>query len=132
VVLGQDIAPSVPNVAQAYYIAYNGLPAVGGAYAELQQQQGVAASQMAKWRFNLTTNYDFDRGFLKGVNVGGGVRYTGSEILGYPRVAIPRFRLRTSPTYPRRKSSGVRPTSTFGLVITVRSPTRSYGTFRST
>jgi len=81
---GQDIAPSVPNVAQAYYIAYNGLPAVGGAYAELQQQQGVAASQMAKWRFNLTTNYDFDRGFLKGVNVGGGVRYTGSEILGYP------------------------------------------------
>jgi hypothetical protein len=81
---GQDIAPSVPDVAQAYYIAYNGLPAVGGAYAELQQQQGVAASQMAKWRFNLTTNYDFDRGPLKGVNIGGGVRYTGSEILGYP------------------------------------------------
>ncbi|HEY1793189.1 MAG TPA: TonB-dependent receptor plug domain-containing protein [Opitutaceae bacterium] len=81
---GQDVAPSVPDVAQAYYIAYNGLPAVGGAWAELQQQQGVAASQLAKWRFNVTTNYDFDRGFLKGVNVGGGVRYTGPEILGYP------------------------------------------------
>ena len=81
---GQDIAPSVPDVAQAYYIAYNGLPAVGGAYAELQQQQGVAASQMAKWRFNLTTNYEFDKWFLKGVNIGGGVRYTGPEILGYP------------------------------------------------
>jgi hypothetical protein len=81
---GQDIAPSVPDVAQAYYIAYNGLPAVGGAYAELQQQQGVAASQMAKWRFNLTTNYEFDRWFLKGFNIGGGVRYTGPEILGYP------------------------------------------------
>lgn len=86
---GQDIAPSVPDVAQAYYIAYNGLPAVGGAYAELQQQQGVAASQMAKWRFNLTTNYDFDRRFLKGVNVGGGVRYTGPEILGYPPTGNP-------------------------------------------
>jgi outer membrane receptor protein involved in Fe transport len=86
---GQDIAPSVPDVAQAYYIAYNGLPAVGGAYAELQQQQGVAASQMAKWRFNLTSNYDFDRGFLKGVNVGGGVRYTGPEILGYPPTGDP-------------------------------------------
>jgi outer membrane receptor protein involved in Fe transport len=86
---GQDIAPSVPNVAQAYYIAYNGLPAVGGAYAELQQQQGVAASQMAKWRFNLTSNYDFDRGFLKGVNIGGGVRYTGPEILGYPPTGDP-------------------------------------------
>lgn len=86
---GQDIAPSVPDVAQAYYIAYNGLPAVGGAYAELQQQQGVAASQMAKWRFNLTTNYEFDRRFLKGVNVGGGVRYTGPEILGYPPTGNP-------------------------------------------
>jgi len=86
---GQDIAPSVPDVAQAYYIAYNGLPAVGGAYAELHQQQGVAASQMAKWRFNLTTNYEFDRGFVKGVNVGGGVRYTGPEILGYPPTGNP-------------------------------------------
>ena len=86
---GQDIAPSVPDVAQAYYIAYNGLPAVGGAYAELQQQQGVAASQMAKWRFNLTTNYEFDHGFVKGVNVGGGVRYTGHEILGYPPTGNP-------------------------------------------
>ena len=55
---GQDIAPSVPDVAQAYFIAYNGLPAVGGAYAELQQQQNVAVEQLAKWRFNLTTNYD--------------------------------------------------------------------------
>jgi hypothetical protein len=81
---GEDIAPSVPNVSQAYFIAYNGLPAVGGAYAELQQQQNVAVSQLAKWRVNLTTNYDFDRGFLKGVNVGGGVRYTGREIIGYP------------------------------------------------
>ena len=81
---GEDIAPSVPDVAQAYYIAYNGLPAVGGAYAQLQQQQGVAVEQLAKWRFNLTTNYDFDQGFLKGVNVGGGIRYTGREVLGYP------------------------------------------------
>jgi outer membrane receptor protein involved in Fe transport len=81
---GQDIAPSVPDVAQAYYIAYNGLPAVGGAYAELQQQQNVAVEQLAKWRFNLTTNYEFDRWFLKGVNVGGAIRYTGPEVIGYP------------------------------------------------
>lgn len=82
---GENIAPSVPDVAQAYYVQYNGsLPALGTYYAELLQQQHVAVSQMAKWRFNLTTNYDFDRGFLKGVNVGGGVRYTGPEILGYP------------------------------------------------
>jgi outer membrane receptor protein involved in Fe transport len=82
---GNSVAPGVPDVAQAYYVQYNGsLPALGTYYAELQQQQGVAVSQLAKWRFNLTSNYDFDHGFLKGVNVGGGVRYTGSEILGYP------------------------------------------------
>jgi hypothetical protein len=86
---GQDIAPSVPDVAQAYYIAYNGLPAVGGAYAELQQQQGVAVEQLAKWRWNLTTNYDFDQGFLKGFNVGGGIRYTSREVIGYPPTGDP-------------------------------------------
>ncbi len=83
---GEDIAPSVPNVRSGYYNQYNGIPAPGlGTYwAELLQQQNVAVSQLAKWRFNLTTNYDFDRGFLKGVNVGGGVRYTAAEVLGYP------------------------------------------------
>jgi hypothetical protein len=86
---GQDIAPSVPDVAQAFYIAYNGLPAAGGAYAQLQQQQNVAVEQLAKWRFNLTTNYDFDHGFLKGVNIGGGVRYTGREVIGYPPTGDP-------------------------------------------
>ena len=86
---GENIAPSVPNVAQGYYIAYNGLPAVGGAYAQLQQQQNVAVEQLAKWRFNLTTNYDFDHGFLKGVNIGGGVRYTGREVIGYPPTGDP-------------------------------------------
>jgi hypothetical protein len=86
---GQDIAPSVPDVAQAYYIAYNGLPAIGGAYAQLQQQQNVAVEQLAKWRFNVTSNYEFDHGFLRGVNVGGGIRYTGPEVLGYPPTGDP-------------------------------------------
>lgn len=82
---GQDVAPSVPNVALAYYNQYNGsLPAFGTYYAELLQQQNVAVQQLAKWRFNLTTNYDFKKGFLKGVNVGGGARYTSAEVLGYP------------------------------------------------
>ena len=44
----------------------------------------MAVPQLAKWRFNLTTNYDFTTDVLKGFNVGGGVRYTSSEIIGYP------------------------------------------------
>jgi hypothetical protein len=86
---GEDIAPSVPNVAMAYYNSYNGFAPLGTYYAELLQQQGVAASQMAKWRFNVTSNWEFDHGFLKGVNVGGGVRYTGPEIIGYPPSGSP-------------------------------------------
>jgi outer membrane receptor protein involved in Fe transport len=81
---GNSISPGVPAVKDAYYNNYNGYAPLGTTYAGLQQQQGVAVSQLAKWRFNLTTNYDFKEGRLKGFNVGGGVRYTSAEILGYP------------------------------------------------
>jgi outer membrane receptor protein involved in Fe transport len=107
---GENIAPSVPDVAQGYYIEYNGLPAVGGAYAELQQQQGVAVEQMAKWRWNLTTNYDFDHGFLKGVNVGGGIRYTSREVIGYPPSGDPTL---PPPYLPNLSSPEYAPSETY-------------------
>ncbi|HEY4247571.1 MAG TPA: TonB-dependent receptor plug domain-containing protein [Lacunisphaera sp.] len=80
---GNSISPGVPAVKDAYYNNYNGFPPLGTTYAGIQQQQGVAVPQLAKWRYNLTTNYDFKNGFLKGFNVGGGVRYSSAEILGY-------------------------------------------------
>jgi hypothetical protein len=80
---GNSISPGVPAVKDAFYNNYNGFPPLGTTYAGLQQQQGVAVSQLAEWRYNLTTNYDFDTGALKGFNVGGGVRYSSSEIIGY-------------------------------------------------
>jgi len=81
---GNSISPGVAAVKDAYYNNYNGFPPLGTTYAGLQQQQGVAVSQLAEWRYNLTTNYDFREGRLKGFNVGGGVRYTSAEIIGYP------------------------------------------------
>ena len=81
---GNSISPGVPAVKDAYYNNYNGFAPLGTTYAGLQQQQGVAVPQLAKWRYNLTTNYDFSQGLLKDFNVGGGVRYTSSEIIGYP------------------------------------------------
>jgi outer membrane receptor protein involved in Fe transport len=80
---GGSVSPSVPNAHDAYYNNYNGPAPLGTTYAGLQQSQGVAVPQLAKWRYNLTTNYDFSSGALKGFNVGGGVRYTSSEIIGY-------------------------------------------------
>ncbi len=80
---GNSISPGVPAVKDAYYNNYNGFAPLGTTYAGLQQQQGVAVPQLAKWRYNLTTNYDFDNGVFKNFNVGGGVRYTSSETIGY-------------------------------------------------
>jgi outer membrane receptor protein involved in Fe transport len=80
---GNAINPGVPDAQSAFFNNYNGFAPLGTTYAGLQQSQGVPVTQLAQWRFNLTTNYDFTHGMLKGVNVGGGVRYTSSEILGY-------------------------------------------------
>jgi outer membrane receptor protein involved in Fe transport len=81
---GNSISPGVPNAKDGFFNNYNGLPPAGTTYAGLQQSQGVEVPQLAKWRYNLTTNYDFRSGVLKGVNVGGGARYSSAEIIGYP------------------------------------------------
>ncbi len=56
----------------------------GSLYRLLKLQEGTSAPELRQWRINLITNYGFDSGFLKGVNVGGGVRYESSIVIGYP------------------------------------------------
>ncbi len=75
----------VPTIKQTYFIAYGGsVPAVGTYYYGLKSMENVAVPELAKWRFNLTTNYDFTQSFLKGFSVGGGLRYQSGTIIGYP------------------------------------------------
>ena len=57
---------------------------IGADYAMLKLLEGTNVPELRKWRFNLISNYDFDSGMLKGFNVGGGVRYESSVIIGYP------------------------------------------------
>ena len=45
--------------------------------------QGHAAPEVAPWRFNLISTYNFDRGFAKGWFVGGALRVEAARILGY-------------------------------------------------
>jgi hypothetical protein len=45
--------------------------------------QGHEAPEVAPWRLNLVTTYTFDRGPIKGVFIGGGLRVEGKRILGY-------------------------------------------------
>jgi len=47
-------------------------------------QEGSNVPELRPWRFNLITNYSFDEGALKGVNVGGGYRWQDQVVVGYP------------------------------------------------
>ena len=61
----------------------------GSYYHMLKLLEGSNVPELRKWRFNVVNNYDFRSGFLKGVNVGGGVRYESSIVVGYPVIDGP-------------------------------------------
>ena len=56
---------------------------IGSEYAQRKLQEGSNVPELRQWRFNGITNYNFDHGRLKGVNIGGGVRHESSIIIGY-------------------------------------------------
>ena len=57
-----------------------------GQYTLLKLQQGTAASELRKWRYNFVSNYSFREGVLKGFGVGGAYRWQDKVIIGYPVV----------------------------------------------
>lgn len=57
---------------------------VGFEWTSRKLQEGTQAPEIREWRFNAITNYDFTEGRLRGVNIGAGVRYQDSVIIGYP------------------------------------------------
>lgn len=54
-----------------------------GPYQNLLAQTGTQVPELSPWHINGVTNYSFDHGFLKGVNVGGAYRWQQGAILGY-------------------------------------------------
>ncbi|HLP24770.1 MAG TPA: hypothetical protein VK477_03770, partial [Acidobacteriota bacterium] len=52
-------------------------------YAVLQAQIGSQVPEIAPWRFNAVTNYNFREGWLKDVNAGLAYRWEDKRILGY-------------------------------------------------
>lgn len=62
-------------------------------YVAMKLQEGAAAPEVRKWRFNFITNYTFQEGFLKNVGVGGSYRWQDKVTIGYPTLAggIPDF-----------------------------------------
>ncbi len=50
--------------------------------------EGLPANELREWRLNAITNYTFAQGFLKGWNIGGGVRWQDEVAIGFPVVHV--------------------------------------------
>ena len=46
-------------------------------------QEGTNVPELRKWRVNLINNYDFTEGRLRGFNVGTGIRWQDTIVIGY-------------------------------------------------
>jgi hypothetical protein len=66
---------------------------IGSEYAARALQEGTNVPELREWRVNAITNYDFREGLLKGVNVGGAVRWQSDVVVGYRPIPHP-----TNPT----------------------------------
>ncbi len=52
-------------------------------YTLYRMQEGSNVPELRPWRFNLVANYSFDKGFMKGFNVGVGYRWQDGVVTGY-------------------------------------------------
>ncbi|MES1168013.1 MAG: TonB-dependent receptor, partial [Oleiharenicola lentus] len=56
---------------------------VGSEYAARHLQENTNVPELREWRVNAITNYDFTEGRLKGVSVGGAIRWQSDIVIGY-------------------------------------------------
>jgi hypothetical protein len=68
--------------------AYNWNANMLSGYNLLKAQVGHVAPELSPYTANFITNYNFDRGFLKGTNVGLAYRWQDRQILGYQYNAV--------------------------------------------
>ncbi|MBI5691424.1 MAG: hypothetical protein HZC55_15170 [Verrucomicrobia bacterium] len=50
-------------------------------------QSGVATAEIRKWRTNVVTRYEFQRGLLRGLSLGGALRWQDKVGIGYPNIS---------------------------------------------
>jgi outer membrane receptor protein involved in Fe transport len=62
---------------------------VGSEWAARKLQEGTTVPELREWRFNAITNYDFDEGLLKGVNVGMALRWQDDVVIGFRPIPNP-------------------------------------------
>jgi outer membrane receptor protein involved in Fe transport len=67
---------------------YSGNQPFGSVYAQRSLQEGSDVPELREWRGNLISNYSFDRGALRGFNVGGAIRYESNVTIGYKPILL--------------------------------------------
>jgi len=63
--------------------------APGSEWRLAQLVENTQVPELREWRANFVTNYDFTSGRLKGLSIGGGLRYESEVVLGYPPTGNP-------------------------------------------
>jgi hypothetical protein len=66
---------------RSFRVLYN--ESIWAAYQFQKGTNGKMVGEMAPWRFNVVNNYRFDKGLLKGANVGFAYRWEDGKIQGY-------------------------------------------------
>jgi outer membrane receptor protein involved in Fe transport len=56
---------------------------VGSEWTSRKLQEGTNVPELRQWRANVISNYDFTEGRLRGFNVGTGVRWQDTIVIGY-------------------------------------------------
>jgi len=56
---------------------------VGSEFTSRRLQEGTNVPELREWRLNTISNYDFTEGRLKGVSIGGGLRWQDTVVIGY-------------------------------------------------
>ncbi len=56
---------------------------IGSEWTSRKLQEGTDVPELREWRWNAITNYNFNEGKFKGFNVGGGLRWQDSVVIGY-------------------------------------------------
>jgi outer membrane receptor protein involved in Fe transport len=74
----------MPNFGGPNGIFNNNWTGLFSTYTLLKAQQGSNVPEIRKWRYNVVTNYTFNRGILKNVGLGAAYRWQDKVGIGYP------------------------------------------------
>jgi iron complex outermembrane recepter protein len=78
------ISDSDPRTVQQYYDAE-----ILREVLRSELRNDLPRFRQREWRANVFTNYRFTEGFIKGLNLGGGVRWFGPAVVGYIQKPFP-------------------------------------------